>query len=155
MKRNEERGPWETTPGLLARYLELQADEKQFSYSVIATMLSDEFNLTITKNSLIGKGRRLGLKLRRKPHKGAQPRHRRRFKVKPAPDAPLAPDVPPRNEGEPLSLYQLGEDTCRWPLGPIDERPPYLYCGHYAPIGRSYCDDHYSRSHTQARKTWE
>ena len=155
MKRNEERGPWETTPGLLERYLELQADEKCISYSVMATMLSDEFNIALTKNSLIGKGRRLGLKLRKSPNiKGRKPPHRRRFKVKPAPDAPLAPDLPPRNDGQPLTLYQLGSCDCRWPLGEVSDRPPYLFCGQATEIGFSYCPKHHGISHSTPRKTW-
>ena len=74
--------------------------------------------------------------------------------MKPAPDAPLAPDMPPRHDGQPLTLYQLGSCDCKWPLGEVNDRPPYLFCGQATEIGQSYCPKHYNRAHTAPRKTW-
>jgi hypothetical protein len=30
---------------------------------------------------------------------------------------------------EGLTIYQLREGDCRWPLGAGDTRPPYIFCG--------------------------
>ena len=38
-----------------------------------------------------------------------------------------------------ISIYELTEDTCRWPYGGDGE--PYTFCGHFALVG-SYCDAH-------------
>ena len=49
----------------------------------------------------------------------------------------------PRAEaGGPLTIYQLGPDDCRYPLGEF----PFVFCGKQQAIG-SYCLDHHELTH--------
>jgi GcrA cell cycle regulator len=45
-------------------------------------------------------------------------------------------------DAEPVTLFELSVATCRWPLGPTDQEPPYLYCGRRPLSGRPYCVHH-------------
>jgi len=60
-----------------------------------------------------------------------------------AQNPPATPDLGPLRcvEIEPkhISIYELTDDTCRWPYG--GDGQPYTFCGHFALIG-SYCDAH-------------
>jgi hypothetical protein len=40
-----------------------------------------------------------------------------------------------------LTLTELDDNTCRWPLGGFLDRPPFLYCGNIVSGGR-YCQHH-------------
>ena len=66
-------------------------------------------------------------------------------------DAPIAPRIPTRRNGEGIDIYQLRENTCRWPLGHTYARPPYQYCGEPAEVGRPYCDKHRRKATAQGR----
>jgi hypothetical protein len=150
--------PW-LIPGINARLIELHAmsGAEQHSMAGIAGRLSREFNVSITKNAIIGRSHRLLLPprpqgatvLTRKPEPKKVRKERRRV------DAPIAPPIVPRCESTTgLTIYQLREGDCHWPLGPVEARPPYAYCGEYAEIGQPYCLNHYQRGHIAPRKTW-
>jgi hypothetical protein len=150
------QGLWETMPGLVQRLMELHAlaGVQQMSMAAIAGKLSREFNVTISKNAVIGKSRRLRLPprpqgatiLTRKP----EPKRVRKVHI-----APIAPPIAPRCEGAGLTIYQLRDGDCHWPLGATEDRPPFAYCGEPSDIGRPYCVTHYQRGHIAPRKVWE
>lgn len=54
-------------------------------------------------------------------------------------------------EGERVSLLQLSEDTCKWPIGdPV--APDFYFCGRHADEGKPYCEFHSRRAYHQIDK---
>jgi len=129
------------------------------SFVEIAAQMSAIFQLEISRNACIGKARRLELPMRkdagsRKPlPEPAKP------VVIPRPvqvAAPIPPPEPaPVEPEEGLSIYQLTSTTCRWPLGKVDDRPPFRFCGEAAPIEEPYCAKHHAIGSNKPRQTWE
>jgi hypothetical protein len=155
----------------------LHRDKRDISFSVIARELSAEFNLRITANACIGKSRRLGLPMRnntpRKP-KGRKPIPKKLV------EAPIPPPPGPRpilpvtapvagqyeyNTADAaagisadqfsLDIYQLRDGDCKWVLGAMEDRPPFRYCGHPAPLGRPYCVRHHRLSYNKPAVVWK
>lgn len=130
------------TPGLTARFQQLVADPAEFAYQSIATTLSQEFGVTITKNAAIAKGKRLKVPHRRDPRHPHKPQVRverraiydtpRRRQVQ----AQLAKPVELKGK---ILFEQLKITSCRWPFG---DNPPFLFCGHKAHEGSPYCTEH-------------
>ena len=134
--------PWTTR--MNSTLIEL-LDDTGMTYSAVAAKMSAIFGMNITKNACIGKARRLGVAMRdqtqRQPIVGKQPTIRvKKVRV----DAPIAPKIPHRLKPGHITIYQLREGVCKWPLGPPLASPPFLYCGEAAPLGCPYC-----RHHTQ------
>ena len=148
MQRN---GDMDWSKDRMARLRALHRNDR-LSFDAIAAMLSEEFGVTLTKNSCIGKARRMGLpertnKRKRKVFRG----DKRRAHITLVAPAPIEPEVvpcvlprwkviadeAPAERGR-LTLLQLNDNTCRWPHG---DRVPYLFCG--APTaGKTYCAYH-------------
>ena len=149
---NALRGPW-LTQGITERLTELHAltGADYLTMEAIAAKLSAEFDVKLTKNSIVGRSRRLRLELRE-----SVPFMRRKVTTMPKRsyhrvDAPIAPLIEPRCEDVGLTIYQLREGDCKWPLDPVEAYPPFTYCGKAAEIGRAYCWHHHNRAHTNAR----
>ena len=54
--------------------------------------------------------------------------------------------------GRPVALEELNSATCHWPLGTMQERPPYMYCGNpVMGLDKPYCAGHYHLSLDRAR----
>ena len=52
---------------------------------------------------------------------------------------------------ERLSLLQLSEETCKWPIGdPLT--PDFYFCGQHSEDGKPYCDFHSRRAYHQPDK---
>lgn len=50
-----------------------------------------------------------------------------------------------------LSLLQLSETTCKWPIGdPLT--PDFYFCGQHSDEGKPYCDFHSRRAYHQIEK---
>jgi GcrA cell cycle regulator len=50
-----------------------------------------------------------------------------------------------------LSLLQLNEHTCKWPIGdPLT--PDFYFCGQHSEEGKPYCDFHSRRAYHQVDK---
>ena len=73
--------------------------------------------LGMTKNAIIGKAHRIGLKARR-----ASPRRTR------------------------AQLVKLNGRSCQWPFGDPGQ-PEFHFCGKQALSGKSYCPEHYARAY--------
>lgn len=113
--------------------------------------------LGFSRNSVIGKVHRL--KLHETYPRASWKATRRIFQPRSPrkPRAPAArkvrlnvppefPAVPPRAEAwkalpdtKPITLMELNENTCRWPVGDVS---PFLYCGCEPADGSSYCAAH-------------
>ena len=125
------------------------------SASLIAEQLPDR-----TRNAVIAKWHRLGLGGRGQPSvKATAQRFRPRLpspvdtftasfwaemkrKAKPVDDLPVQI---PEHAPQPLmlKLEDLGERSCRWPVGdPIIEPDKFGFCGHIKRFGSSYCPFH-------------
>ena len=142
--------PWDI-PGIDARLRELhaQSGEASLTMAEMAEKLSFEFEVEITKNALIGRCHRIGLPPRgdisikkRDARREAGKMIRIRVRV----DAPIPPIIEVAGDAA-LTLQQLRQDTCRWPLGKTSDYPPYLFCGEPAALERSYCLVHHKEAH--------
>ena len=52
---------------------------------------------------------------------------------------------------ERLTLLQLSEETCKWPIGdPLT--PDFYFCGQHSNEGKPYCDFHSRRAYHQVEK---
>src|SRR5665213_2891489 len=128
-----------------------------FSASQIAAELGDG----VTRNAVIGKVHRLKLSGRAKPASAA-PRARTAPRsgapmigataLKISEDLQVEAYVPPQVQElfipveQRLSLLQLSEQTCKWPIGdPL--LPEFYFCGQHSEDGKPYCDFHSRRAY--------
>jgi hypothetical protein len=116
MRTNNNGIIW--TVKMIERFKQL-CEDPNLTYQKIANTMSKEFGGRFTKNSCIGKARRLKLA------------------------APLTSPSPD------LTIYQLRNRHCKWPLGPTMQQPPYAYCGKLTVLGCSYCRAHMARAHAK------
>jgi GcrA cell cycle regulator len=131
--------------------------EAGLSASQIAAELGN-----VTRNAVIGKVHRLGLSGRAKSPATAAPRQRKTrpaqpmmrvarpvargntalaqvFEVEAEPDPVTFDNVVPMNQR--LSLLELNEATCHWPVGDPSS-PDFFFCGGKALAGLPYCAQH-------------
>jgi hypothetical protein len=107
-------------------------EEEDMTYTQAAREMTAVFGLNFTKGSVIGKGRKLGI-----------PPRPTRTEETVTEDPPVVPDIPPPKEGDPVTIYQLREGMCKWPLGGPFDRPPFMFCGVAVnQLGGSWCPDH-------------
>ena len=136
---------------------------KMWMDGLSASQIAGELGNGITRNAVIGKVHRLGLSGRVKTASNAPARPRIQ-----QPRAPR-PSVPRRPQGgavvgntalaysyrpapkpiddvvvpmcEPVTIMELKEAMCRWPLGD-PSTPEFRYCGGKSDIGVTYCTFH-------------
>ncbi|UFZ02902.1 GcrA family cell cycle regulator [Bradyrhizobium ontarionense] len=132
--------------------------EAGLSASQIAAELGN-----VTRNAVIGKVHRLGLSGRAKSPATAAPRQRKAarpaqpmmrvtrpvargntalaqvFEIEAEPDPVAFDNVVPMNQR--LSLLELNEATCHWPVGDPSS-PDFFFCGGRALAGLPYCAQH-------------
>ena len=136
------------TPAMIATFRALHRGED--SFDAMAQKMSAIFGLEISRNALIGKARRLELPMRHGPGTRKPPQYPAKPAKIPRPvsvAAPIPPEPEPTVPEVGLSIYQLTNATCRWPLGKVSDRPPYRYCGGATEIEVSYCDEHRAIAH--------
>jgi hypothetical protein len=140
------------TPAMVDRFKELVAD-KDLAYRDIAAQMSHEFGVNLTKNACIGKGRRLGVEARQPGLGNRRPAKKTKNKyVRIQVDAPIAPVMAPRVRDPALgiTIYELREGDCKWPLGKTGDYPPFMYCGGPALFGQPWCKKHCELAYTPA-----
>jgi hypothetical protein len=130
-------------------------DEKELSARQIQLHLVEELKMEgLTRSAVIGMARRLNLSPRQKS--ASTVRNERvlvqrrvhapgsRFKSQSLPCvATLFPSPTPRKKHG-VTLVQLANDGCRWPLS--GDRTNMLFCGCAQENGSSYCSKHYRES---------
>jgi len=148
-------GPW-SLPGITQRLIELHglSGVEQLSMEAIAQKLSKEFAVELTKNAVIGRSHRLRLELR-----DNVPFTRKKVERKMKPnrrvDAPIPPLEPTIKSGdETLTIYQLRDGDCHWPLGEMQDLPPFQFCGKESLFGRPYCQSHSRIAYNAPGKVW-
>jgi GcrA cell cycle regulator len=80
--------------------------------------------LGVSKNAVVGKAHRLGLKGRPSP-------------IKRQPNKP----VEPKKETRVFTLTDLSAQTCRWPIGD-PKHEDFRFCGKPVYTGKPYCSEH-------------
>lgn len=86
--------------------------------------------LGVSKNAVVGKAHRLGLKGRPSPIK--------------RPDSPAAATAAPAPKKEPVKIFtltDLSHSTCRWPIGD-PKHEDFRFCGKQVYPGKPYCAEH-------------
>lgn len=116
------------------------------SHSIMARLLNEQFGTAYSRNALIGKVSRMGMRIVDKPHpvnkkKSANPARRRKavpaakpFPVETDLSAFRCVEVVPKN----VSLVDLPIDGCHWPYGDN----PFVFCGHPKLGSAPYCGSH-------------
>lgn len=137
---------------------------KLWTDGLSASQIAGELAEGITRNAVIGKVHRLGLSGRAKPAASLRPRPPKVVRQQPtirthvpmmrgnlafamapqvmavAQPRPVAEVVVPMNE--PVTIMELRESTCRWPIGD-PATTEFRYCGGEAAIGQGpYCRFH-------------
>jgi hypothetical protein len=126
--------------------------EENLTYREIAQRMTKQLGVRFTKNSCIGRGRRMGL----------PPRRLRNGSPDLQPAAPLhsvqavAPIEPiearRKPNGRDLTMLQLRDGVCHWPSD--EDKPPYTYCGRRTQLGNSFCAAHSRIAYNAPRKTF-
>ena len=109
--------------------------------------------LGVTKNAVVGKVHRLGLKKRQSPirtssNTSAQPK---KAKAVAKPQAPTAVPKAKAPTGDVVSLEELTSSMCCWPEGePGTEN--FYFCGEAALSEKPYCEAHCARAYVKVSK---
>jgi hypothetical protein len=70
------------------------------------------------------------------------PRPPKVIAVNPKTHQPIPPVIVRPAPGSKLTIQQLRDGDCKWPICETEDSPPYFYCGKPAPIGSSWCLKH-------------
>ncbi len=105
--------------------------KKFWTKGLSASQIAGELGEGVTRNAVIGKAHRLGLKSRPSPVK-TDPKKLRKAPVKPAVQTASSHRV---------SLLQLTERICKWPIGHPGEED-FHFCGTASVSGHPYCAEH-------------
>lgn len=127
-------------------------------------------NLGVSKNSIVGKVHRLNLTARPSPiKKKDETAEVSKATAAPAPAAPAAKPTKkitinpveiktPIAAGETkntqegcISLMELSNHTCRWPLGDPRE-DTFCFCGKKVRTGQTYCEEHAAIAYVKPTK---
>jgi GcrA cell cycle regulator len=110
-----------------------------------ASQIAEELGENITRNAVIGKAHRLGLSSRPSPVKKpaqAKPRKAAPKKAATAPAASAAATAPEmRNKPGKITILELTDRICKWPLGHPGE-DDFQFCGSKSVPGQPYCAFH-------------
>ena len=108
-----------------------------------ASQIAEELGENITRNAVIGKAHRLGLSSRPSPVK--KPAQAKRKAAAPKKEAPVAAPPPvepePSEKPEKITILELTDRICKWPLGHPGE-DDFQFCGRPSVAGQPYCAFH-------------
>lgn len=92
--------------------------------------------LSVSKNAVVGKAHRLGLKGRpspiKRPTRPAEPKKQAEVKV--------------------FTLTDLSSQTCRWPIGD-PKHEDFRFCGKPVYVGKPYCAEHCATAYVGSNKS--
>ncbi|WP_321389418.1 GcrA family cell cycle regulator [Emcibacter sp.] len=100
-----------------------------------ASQIAKELGEGVTRNAVIGKAHRMGLASRPSPVK-ADPAKKPKKAAEKQPAA-----VKKKAAGGKVSLLELTERMCKWPIGHPGE-PDFHFCGKPSRPGFPYCTEH-------------
>ena len=109
-----------------------------------ASQIAEELGENITRNAVIGKAHRLGLSSRPSPVKKQAATKRKAAPVKKAaaPTPAPPPEEPnPEDQPEKITILDLTDRICKWPLGHPGE-DDFQFCGRASVQGQPYCAFH-------------
>jgi GcrA cell cycle regulator len=132
----------------------LHADPRQFSGTVLATMMNAEFGLSLTRNAIIGQIDRMGLPHRIRvaaPKTPMAPRERRPGRIA-REAAPVVHEIIDQQIPfeQRKTLLELAPHHCRFPVGDPQD-PDFFFCGATKLGDSSYCAAHHKRSRSYTR----
>jgi GcrA cell cycle regulator len=109
----------------------IEALRTHWDAGLSASQIAEKLGEGVTRNAVIGKAHRLGLKSRPSPVK-SEPAQAKAAKPKAKAKAKASGKV---------SLLELTERICKWPIGhPTDA--DFHFCGKPSKAGFPYCDEH-------------
>ena len=117
------------------------------TYRECAEAINERFNVSFSRNAVIGRGKRIGVSAPAKPPPKNPPRSKRdpslpRYARQAAPPRRILEMKCDAIEPLHLDLLDLDKVHCRWPYG---EGPNITFCGHSKMVG-SYCLAHFQLS---------
>lgn len=96
-----------------------------------ASQIAKELGEGVTRNAVIGKAHRLGLKSRPSPVKTDKAK----------PKAPTKKSARKSGDKQVVTLLDLTDRMCKWPIGHPGD-PDFHFCGKPAEPGMPYCAAH-------------
>ena len=102
--------------------------------------------LGVSKNAVVGKAHRLGLKGRPSPIKRPNA-----AAIAAAGGVAAAPAPPKKQPAKIFPLTDLTHNTCRWPIGD-PKHEDFHFCGKYIYPGKPYCLDHCAQAYVGSNK---
>ncbi|MEM8798905.1 MAG: GcrA family cell cycle regulator [Pseudomonadota bacterium] len=97
-----------------------------------ASQIAEKLGEGVTRNAVIGKAHRLGLPARPSPVKAEKTL---------APKRVVKPAAAPKTKDKQISLLDLTERMCKWPIGHPGDAD-FRFCGAPAKPGFPYCEKH-------------
>ena len=140
----EEVRPWSWPPAhvqAMTRLIEVE----RLTASQTAAALNALFDASYTRMSVIGKARRLGVKLERNTGGGGQHKVKARLAPVPVVRAPQEPvrALPAYEPGEPVPFADLPATGCKWEVsGRVVPPGGHVFCGQQRVPGKPYCAHH-------------
>lgn len=128
-----------------------------------AGQIVEAFGGIFTRNAIISKTSRIGVKLKggpsgafNKPEKPPKPQRAARKPVKRAkplrmPKNPIEPPQEPVDASGAVSILNLTLCSCRWPLDVVSDWP--MYCGAVSMEDGPYCQEHHSVAYVKPTVT--
>jgi len=114
--------------------------KKCWDKGLSASQIAAELGEGVTRNAVIGKAHRLGLKSRPSPVKSDSKKAKTATAAKAKPKAKAAPKSD-ASKSKTISLLELNERICKWPIGhPGDD--DFHFCGESSEAGHPYCAKH-------------
>ena len=120
------------------------------TYRECAQAINERFNVSFSRNAVIGRGKRMGVSAPAKPPPKNPPRSKRdpslpRYARQAAPPRRILEMKCDAIEPLHLSLLDLDKGHCRWPYGEPAKGETITFCAHPILCG-SYCLAHYQLS---------
>jgi GcrA cell cycle regulator len=106
--------------------------------------------LGVSKNAVVGKAHRLGLKGRPSPIKRQEAAAPVSSPATPGAASP-APSAPKKEQVKIFTLTDLTHNTCRWPIGD-PKHEDFRFCGKAVYPGKPYCLDHCAQAYVGSNK---
>ena len=110
--------------------------------------------LGVSKNAVVGKAHRLGLKGRPSPIKRQEPAAAAAATTTAAAGSPAPAVAPTSSKKEPVKIFtltDLNHNTCRWPIGD-PKHEDFRFCGKQVYPGKPYCLDHCAQAYVGSNK---